>query len=72
MRNFALVIGVLLLVAGGLISAGVLSFDKEETVAKLGSIEITATETKKPTPTVGYGLLGAGVLALVIGALAKK
>lgn len=72
MRTPALIIGILLLVAGGLISAGVVSFDKQETVAKLGPLEITATDTKKPTPVVGYALLGLGALLLVVGLAGKK
>lgn len=72
MRTPALIVGILLLVAGGLISAGVLSFDKEETVAKLGSVEITSTDTKKPAPVLGYALLGIGALVLVVGLASKK
>jgi len=72
MRTPALIIGILLIVAGGLISAGVFSFNKEETVAKLGPLEVTATHQKKPAPMIGYILLGAGGLLVVIGLVAKK
>lgn len=72
MRIPALVIGLLLLIAGGLISAGVISFEKEETVAKLGPLEMTTTEQKKPAPVIGYVLLGAGALALVVGLVSKR
>jgi hypothetical protein len=72
MRTPILIIGVLLLVVGGLISAGVFSFSKQETVAKLGPMEITTTEQKKPAPVLGYVLLGAGVLVLVFGSMQKK
>jgi hypothetical protein len=72
MRTPALIVGILLLVVGGLISAGVLSFDKEETVAKLGPLEITTTDNKKPAPLVGYLLLGVGALVLVVGLAGKK
>ena len=50
MRTPALIIGLVLLIAGGLIAAGVFSFTKQETVAKLGPMEITTTEQKKPAP----------------------
>lgn len=72
MRTAALIVGVLLLVAGGLISAGILSFDREETVAKLGPLEITTTDHKKPAPVVGYLLLGVGALVLVVGLVGRK
>ena len=72
MRTPALVVGVLLLIVGGLISAGVFSFTKQETVAKLGPMEITTTEQKKPAPILGYVLLGAGVLVLVLGSISRK
>lgn len=72
MRTPALIVGVLLLVVGGLISAGVLSFDKQETVAKLGPLEITTTDQKKPAPVVGYLLLGVGALVLIVGLVGRK
>lgn len=72
MRTPALVIGILLLVAGGLISAGIVSIDKQETVAKIGPLEVTTTEQKKPAPMVGYVLLGLGALLVVAGIAAKK
>lgn len=72
MRVPALILGFLLLIAGALIAAGVFSFDKERSVAKLGPLELTATEQKKPPPLVGYVLLGAGLLVLTLGIAAKK
>ena len=72
MRTPALVIGVLLLIVGGLIAAGVFSFSKQQTVAKLGPMEITTTEQKKPAPILGYVFLGAGALVLVFGAASRK
>ncbi len=72
MRTPFLVIGLLLLIAGGLIATGMISFNKEETLAKLGSMELTTTHQKKPAPVLGYLLLGAGALALAIAISAKK
>ena len=72
MRITALLIGFALLVAGALIAAGVISFNQQETVAKLGPLELTATEQKKPAPLVGYILLGAGALTLAFGFAARK
>jgi hypothetical protein len=72
MRTPALIVGILLLIAGALISAGVIRFDKQETVAKLGSLEITSTQEKKPAPVLGYVLLGAGALLVVVALVAKR
>jgi hypothetical protein len=72
MRMPVLIVGIVLLVVGGLISAGVFSFTKQETVAKLGPLEITSSEQKKPAPILGYALLGAGALVLVFGSMSKK
>ena len=72
MRTPFLVGGVLLLVAGGLISAGVFKFQKTEKVADLGPIEITKTDTKTPPVNLGWILMGAGAVAVVIGAASKK
>ncbi|MFC4726635.1 hypothetical protein [Coralloluteibacterium thermophilus] len=72
MRTPALVIGILLLVAGGLISAGVINFQREEQVAQVGPLEINRTTTERPRPTIGWILLGAGALAVVVGVAAKK
>ena len=72
MRTPALVIGVLLIIVGGLISAGVISFNQQETVAKLGPLEVTSTQEKKPAPMLGYILLGAGGLLVVFGLVTKK
>jgi hypothetical protein len=72
MRTPALVIGVLLLIIGGLITAGVFKFQTTEKVADIGPIEITKTDTKTPPINLGWVLLGAGAIAVVIGAVSKK
>jgi hypothetical protein len=72
MRTPALVIGVLLLIIGGLITAGVFKFQTTEKVADIGPIEITKTDTKTPPINLGWVLLGAGAVAVVIGAISKK
>jgi len=72
MRTPALVIGVILLILGGLIAAGVFKFQTTEKVADLGPIEITKTDTKTPPLNLGWILLGAGAVAVVIGAVSKK
>lgn len=72
MRNPMLIIGVILLLVGALISAGVFSFTSQKQVAKLGPLEITSTQQKKPPLNLGYILLGIGAIVVVAGAVAKK
>ena len=72
MRTPALVIGVLLLIIGGLITAGVFKFQTTEKVADIGPIEISKTDTKTPPINLGWILLGAGAVAVVIGVASKK
>ncbi len=72
MRMPALIIGVILLIIGGLIAAGVFKFQSTEKVADIGPIEISKTDTKSPPVNLGWILLGAGAVAVVIGAVSKK
>ena len=72
MRTPALVIGILLLIAGGLISTGMISFADKKEILSIGDASISVTEQKRPDRTVGYVLLGVGVLLTVVGAVAKK
>lgn len=71
MRMPAIIIGVILLVVGGLITAGVFKYDSKET-AELGPIELSVTKEKSPPVNLGWILLGAGAVAVVIGAVSKK
>jgi len=72
MRTPLLVIGALLLIAGGLVAAGVFKFQTTEKVVDLGPIEINKTDTRTPPVNLGWVLLGAGAVAVVIGAASKK
>ncbi|GAB2667819.1 MULTISPECIES: hypothetical protein [Arenimonas] len=71
MRMPAIIIGVILLVVGGLITAGVFKYDSKET-AELGPIELSVTKEKSPPINLGWILLGVGAVAVVIGAASKK
>ena len=51
MRMPAIIIGAILLIIGGLITAGVFKFQSTEKVADIGPIEITKTDTKTETKT---------------------
>jgi hypothetical protein len=72
MRMPAIIIGVILLVIGGLIAAGVFKFQSTEKVADIGPIEISKTDTKTPPINLGWILLGAGAIAVVVGVASKK
>ena len=72
MRMPAIILGAVLLVAGGLIAAGVFKFQSTEKVLDMGPIEVTKTDTKSPPINLGWVLMGAGAVALVIGAASKK
>ncbi|HEY9144861.1 MAG TPA: hypothetical protein VIM90_12600 [Arenimonas sp.] len=71
MRTPLLVIGAILLVIGGLITAGVFKYDSKET-AELGPIELSVTKEKSPPVNLGWILLGAGAVAVVVGVASKK
>lgn len=72
MRMPAIVIGVILLVIGGLIAAGVFKFQSTEKVLDIGPLEVSKTETRRPPINLGWVLLGAGAVAVVIGVASKK
>lgn len=72
MRTPLIVIGILLLIAGGLIAGGVFKFQTKETVADIGPIEISKTDTKTPPINLGWILLGAGALSVVVGFATKR
>ncbi len=71
MRMPAIIIGVILLIIGGLITAGVFKYDSKET-ADLGPVEFSVTREKSPPINLGWILLGVGAVAVVIGVASKK
>ena len=48
------------------------TFQTTEKVADLGPIEISKTDTKTPPLNLGWLLLGAGAVAVVVGVASKK
>jgi hypothetical protein len=72
MRVPALVVGIILLVVGGLISAGMFSFTDTKEVLKIGDASLKVSQQKTPDRTLGYVLLGVGALVTVVGAVSKK
>ena len=67
MRAFLLVLALLMLVAGGLIAAGMLSLPREKEVLRLGGAALSVTQQRKPDARIGYGLLLVGA---AVGAIA--
>jgi hypothetical protein len=72
MRKPALIIGVLLLVAGGLISAGMLSIPDKKEILSVGDASLSVTQQKKPDRTLGYVLLALGAVGVIVGVAGKK
>ena len=72
MRTPALVIGAILLIIGGLITAGVVKFQSTDKVADIGPTEISKTDTKTPPINLGWVLIGLGAAAVVVGVITKK
>ena len=72
MRIPALVIGLLLLVAGGLVAAGMFRFTDTREVLRIGDASLKVSKEKTPDRTLGYVLLAVGAAVTVVGAMAKK
>ena len=72
MRNGLLVLGVLLLVGGLAVAAGLLKYQDKDKVVDFGSVEIEASREKTAPVNWGWILLGGGVVALVAGAMVRK
>ncbi len=65
MRAGLIVIGIVLLAAGIWVTVGTASYKQTDTVAKLGSAQITATHDKAIPQWVGIaGIVIGGVLAI--------
>jgi|GEM_PF-6292314 len=71
MRMPALILGVILLIVGGLIAAGMLRYDGEDK-AEFGPVKFSLTREKTPPANLGWVLVGVGALALVVGVASKK
>jgi isopentenyl diphosphate isomerase/L-lactate dehydrogenase-like FMN-dependent dehydrogenase len=72
MQKGLLIIGVLLVVAGLLVTTGNMKYRDTDKVADFGAVEIEATRDKKAPLNWGYALIGAGALVLVGGAVARR
>ena len=72
MSKFALILGVLLLIAGGLVASGMFSYQDKEEVLRVGDASLSVTKDKKPDRNLGYGLLVLGAVLTVVGLVVKK
>lgn len=72
MRNIALYAGTLLLIAGALITAGVLRYSEKTELLKIGDTRISVTEEREPDRRLGYVLMGLGVLGLGLGTIGRR
>lgn len=71
MRMPALILGVILLIVGGLIAAGVFKYE-DKNKAEIGPVALTVTREKTPPVNFGWVLIGVGAVAMVVGAASKK
>lgn len=72
MRVPAMILGVVLVIVGGLMAAGLFKYKDTDKVVDFGKLEIEATREKTAPLNWGYVLIGGGVLILVAGALIRK
>ena len=72
MRMPAIIIGILLLVAGALTLSGTFKYTDNKEVLKIGDASLTVQQEKSPPKGLGYGLLAVGAIAMVLGATGKK
>jgi hypothetical protein len=75
MKSLTNVVGILLIILG-IISLGYkgFSYNKQEDVAKIGSVKVTANEEKTVSlpPIFGGVALAAGIALVIIGRLGSK
>lgn len=72
MRVPAIILGVVLIIVGGIMAAGLFKYKDTEKVVDFGKFEIEATTEKTAPLNWGYILMGGGVLVLVAGAMVRK
>jgi hypothetical protein len=72
MRAFLLIVAALLLVLGGLVSAGMLHWPQEKEVLRVGGAALSVRQDRKPDARLGYGLLAVGAVAAVLALTRKR
>lgn len=71
MKPLLLIAGIAMLLLGGLISFGLVSYPDTETVFSLGDAALRVETQRRPEPALGYVLLGLGALCSALGAWRK-
>lgn len=72
MRVPAMVVGVILIVLGALVAAGMFKYQETDKVLDVGALEVEKTENKHVPFNWGYALIGGGALVLLVGAIAGR
>lgn len=68
MKRLLMIAGIVMLVLGGLIAFGLLSYPDTETLFSVGDAALRVQTEREPEPLLGYVLLGAGALCTALGA----
>jgi hypothetical protein len=63
----SLVIGALLVIAGGIVAARGFSYTSHESVFKVGGFEATVEEKRTLSPWIGIGGIAAGLVIILAG-----
>jgi len=72
MKKALLALGIIFLLVGGVTAAGLFKFQKTESVADIGSLEIQKTEEHQLPLNIGYVLLGLGAISVVASLVVKR
>lgn len=72
MRTGLLILGVLLVVGGLVVAAGLFKYQDKDKIVDFGKVEIESSREKTAPMNWGWVLLGGGAVALVAGALVRK
>lgn len=71
MRQTLLILGIVCLIAGGLLASGVVALPEKQAVLSIGDAALSVETRERAPPLLSWGLLGAGLL-LSIGGLAGR
>ncbi|MCB1555226.1 MAG: hypothetical protein KDJ14_15610 [Xanthomonadales bacterium] len=71
MKRVLMIAGIVMLLLGGLISFGLLSYPDTETLFSVGDAALRVETQREPAPVLGYVLLGIGALCTALGVWRK-
>lgn len=72
MRPFALMLGLILIVVGGLVVTDRLDFTEKETVLEIGGLEASVERERDVPQVVGIVLIVVGAVTAGYGLLARR